>query len=145
MRFGGFITTRAERKQLASRTNANTAKRSSRPVKEQSTTPDVAMHFAAKDMEMDFARVFHFGKKSDFVASAEPSDRSKIVVLINGIPHKKDGTGKYKALTPKSSTETLCLSSAFETEMYQYLFLLAENGPMQADMFAELVMFSTEK
>lgn len=143
--FGGFVTTRAERSKMKSRTNANTAKRASRPVKSEMTTTNVALHFAAADMEKEFARVFHFGKKSDFVASAEPSDRSKTVVLINGIPHKKDGTGKYKALTFKSSTEALCTSSTFETEMYQYLFLLAENGPMQADMFAELVILSTEK
>ena len=142
---GGFITTRKERKKMQSRTNANTAKRSSRPVKQQQSTPDVAMHFAAKDMEKDFARVFHFGKKSDFIASAEPQDRSKTVVLINGIPHKKDGQGKYKALTFKSSTEALCTSSTFETEMYQYLFLLAENGPTAADFFADLVVASTEK
>ena len=96
-------------------------------------------------MEQDFARVFYFGKKSDFIASAEPQDRSKTVVLINGIPHKKDGKGKYKALTFKSSTEALCTTSTFETEMYQYLFLLAENGAMAADMFADLIVASTEK
>jgi hypothetical protein len=66
------------------------------------------------------------------IASAEPTDRIHTVVMINGVPHKKDGNGGYKAFALQSTTEP------HVTEMYQHLLLLAEGSAAEADMFAEL-------
>ena len=122
--------------------NPRTERRSSKPKKGAATSQDVmSLYF-----EKSAARVFHIGKKSDFVASAEPIDRKQTIVLINGIPHKKVD-GAYKSLTFKSSTEPLARTeqSTWELEMYQYLFLLAENGPVAADIYSDLIVAATTK
>ena len=79
------------------------------------------------------AKVFYLGRKSDFVASAEPTDRKHTIVMIDGIPHKKSVTGGYKALTLQPTDEQGV------TEMYQYLLLLAESGPMAAADYVVLL------
>jgi hypothetical protein len=135
----GGILTPAQRK-LAAKSNPRTERRSSKPKKGSATNMDVMNLYFEKSP----ARIFHLGKKSDFIASAEPADRSQTVVMINGIPHKKNGTGGYKALTFKSSTEPLVHTeqSTFDLEMYQYLFLLSEEGQVAADMYADLIVLA---
>lgn len=121
------VLTPAERK-IARKNSPVSERRSSKPKKGTATNVDILnMYF-----EKAPARVFYVGKKSDLVASAEPTDRKHTIVMINGVPHKKSGRGGYKALTLQSSTQEGV------TEMYQHLLLLAEGSAAQADMYAEL-------
>jgi hypothetical protein len=123
----GDVLTPAQRK-LAAKSNPRTERRSSKPKKGAATSVDVMNLYFEKSP----ARIFHLGKKSDFIASAEPADRMNTVVMIDGVPHKKDGNGGYKALTFQSSGEEGI------TEMYQHLLLIAEGSTAEADMYAEL-------
>jgi hypothetical protein len=123
----GGILTPAQRK-LAAKSNPRTERRSSKPKKGSATNADVMNLYFEKSP----ARIFHIGKKSDFIASAEPTDRMNTVVMIDGIPHKKDGNGGYKALTFQSSGEEGV------TEMYQHLLLLAEGSAAEAAMYEQL-------
>jgi hypothetical protein len=123
----GEVLTPAQRK-LAAKSNPRTERRSSKPKKGTATNLDM-LNWCFENTP---ARVFHIGKKSDFIASAEPTDRMNTVVMINGIPHKKDGKGGYKALVLQQTTEPNV------TEMYQHLLLLAEGSAGEAEMYAEL-------
>jgi hypothetical protein len=123
----GGVLTPAQQK-LARKSNPRTERRSSKPKKGTATNFDM-LNWCFENTP---ARVFHLGKKSDFIASAEPTDRMHTVVMINGIPHKKDGNGGYKALSFQSSGEEGI------TEMYQHLLLLAEGSAGEAEMYAEL-------
>ncbi len=123
----GGVLTPAQQK-MARKSNPRTERRSSKPKKGTATNFDMLNW----SFENTPARVFHLGKKSDFIASAEPTDRMHTVVMINGIPHKKDGNGGYKALSFQSSGEEGI------TEMYQHLLLLAEGSAGEAEMYAEL-------
>lgn len=127
-----FILSRAERKRAKSRTSAYSARRASKPVKSEQTTVSAAMHFAATDA----ARVFHIGRKSDFIASASPADPRKIV-MINDIPHVKKG-GRYVPMVMKKSTEKLVSAEPGVAEMYQ-LFMLADEDSGAFEMYAELL------
>ena len=108
--------------------NPRSERRSSRGKKGNATS----MEMLSWAFENTPARVFHLGKKSDFVASAEPHNRLHTVVMIDGVPHKKNGMGGYKALSFQSSGEEGI------TEMYQHLLLLAEGSAAEADMYTEL-------
>lgn len=120
------LCTPAERK-LARKTSPVQERRSSKPVKGSATNADLMnMYF-----EKTPARIFYVGKKSDFVASAEPIDRANTIVMIDGIPHKKDGNGGYKALSLQSS------SQEGVTDMYHYLLLLAEGSAADAQMYVD--------
>ena len=123
----GEVLTPAQRK-LAAKSNPRTERRSSKPKKGTATNVDVMNLYFEKSP----ARIFHIGKKSDFIASAEPTDRMNTIVMIDGIPHKKDGNGGYKALTFRATGEEGV------TEMYQHLLLMAEGKPGEAQMFADL-------
>lgn len=125
---GGTLTAAAAAKNSAL-SNPRTERRSSRGKKGTATNFDML----SWSFNNTPAKVFHLGRKSDFIASAEPTDRKHTIVIINGVPHKKSGTGSYKALTLQSTGEQGV------TEMYQYLLLLAENGPMAAAMFVDLL------
>tara|TARA_R110000868_G_scaffold112347_1_gene302567 strand:+ start:250 stop:729 length:480 start_codon:yes stop_codon:yes gene_type:complete len=123
----GGILTPTERK-IARKSSPVQERRSSKPKKGAATNLDMLNLLFEKSP----AKVFYVGKKSDLIASAEPVDRTHTVVMINGVPHKKDGNGGYKALTLQSTTETGV------TEMYQHLLLLAEGSALEANMYAEL-------
>lgn len=121
------VLTPAERK-IARKSNPRTERRSSKPKRGVATAVDMLNW----SFENSPARVFYVGRKSDFVASAEPIDRKHTVVMIDGIPHKKDGKGGYKALALQQTTEP------FVTEMYQHLLLLAEGSADEAQMYTDL-------
>jgi hypothetical protein len=123
----GDVLTPAQRK-LAAKSNPRTERRSGKPKKGAATNLDVMNLYFEKSP----ARIFHIGKKSDFIASAEPTDRMNTIVMIDGVPHKKDGKGGYKALTFQSSGEDGI------TEMYQHLLLLAEGTAAEAAMYEQL-------
>jgi len=125
------VLTPAQQK-LARKTNPRSERRSGKPKKGTATSLDVLNLFFEKSP----ARVFHVGRRSDLIASAEPVDRSSTVVMIGGVPHKKDGQGGYKALTLQSTSEEGV------TEMYQYLLLLAEGSAPEAQMYADLCALS---
>jgi len=137
----GFITTRKERKAQHSRTSAYGSRRASKPRKAEMSTVDTALHFAAKDMGI--AKEIFLGRKSDFIASAEPTDRSSTIIMIDGVPHKKKD-GKYVGLKFKSSTEPLVSTAKGVAEMYQHLLLL-EDAPEQAMMFEEFLALASQK
>lgn len=120
------LCTPAERK-IARKSSPVQERRSSKPKAGTATTLDVMNLFFEKAP----ARVFYVGKKSDFVASAEPVDRTHTIVMIDGIPHKKDGNGGYKPLSLQSSTQEGV------TDMYHYLLLLAEGSQEDAQMYVE--------
>lgn len=125
------VLTPAERK-IARKNSPVSERRSSKPKKGTATNVDLLnMYF-----EKAPARVFYVGKKSDLVASAEPIDRTSTVVMINGVPHKKDGNGGYKALSLQATTQEGV------TEMYQYLLLLAEGSAAEAQMYSDLCEFA---
>ena len=122
--------------------NPRTERRSSKPKKGTATSQEVMNLY----FEKSAARIFHLGRKSDFIASAEPSDgifnnpRKQTIVMINGFPHKKVN-GAYESLTYGSDHR----QSEWDLEMYQYLFLLAENGPVAADIYSDLIVAATTK
>ena len=128
---GEVLTPEARRN--ARKSNPRTERRSSKPKKGAATNVDVLNLY----FEKSAAKVFHLGRKSDMLASAEPTDRMSTVVMIGGIPHKKDGNGGYKALTLQSTGE------AGVTEMYQHLLLLAEGRSGEAAMYEQLLALST--
>lgn len=123
----GGVPTPADMK-LARKTSWRAERRSSKPKKGAATNVEML----AWAFENSPAKVFHLGKKSDFVASAEPSDRTNTIVMINGVPHKKDGKGSYKPLTLQSTGEEGV------TEMYQLLLLLAEGTELEAALYSDL-------
>lgn len=123
-----------QQRKIARKSNFRTERRSSKPKKGVATAVDM-LNWSFVNTP---ARVFHIGKKSDFVASAEPIDRMNTVVMIDGIPHKKDGKGGYKALSLQSTTEEGV------TEMYQLMLLLSEGTSAEAEMFEQLLAISTK-
>lgn len=137
----GFITTRKERNAQHSRTSAYGSRRASKPRKAEMSTVNIALHFAAKDMGI--AKEIFLGRKSDFIASAEPSNRANTIIMIGGVPHKKKD-GKYVGLKFKGTTEPLVSVTAGVAEMYQHFFLLSSD-PEVAGMYEEFLALASTK
>ena len=120
------LCTPAERK-IARKSSPVSERRSSKPQKSV-TTGEQMFHWVFNNTP---AKIFHVGLKSDLYSPMA----EKEYIVVDGVPCKRVD-GRYVPLTMKSTTEPMV------TEMYQYLLLLAEGGPGEAEMFEQFMQLS---